>query len=189
MRSFPAAIASDGLYLTPHEINAEVAEIASVVNSLDLYNFEAGEISHAKLEAGACGDLHVDRLTSSNSQDSTNDRTVRGVPDEDDDPWVVEFASGDGYLRVTCGGWVSASTVGLAIWVGIRVDGELVASQALTSGLADAAWHIEGDIAVGAETHLIEVVWQGYQADGFLIAYTNTYTWKDRHLTIREFAR
>lgn len=188
MRSFPAALTRDGSYITPFELNTELGEISAVGNSLDVHNFGVEEIDSDKLESGACGDLLIDEITSTNIQTSTNDRTLKPVLNGNDEPWLQEFESGDGLLRVATSGWLSMTPNASLIWIGVRVDGKVVATQQLTAALSNA-WRIEGDIAVGAGVHVVDVVWQGPAASGFLLAYTNDYEWKDRILTVREVAR
>ncbi len=193
MRSFPVATSRTGAYITPHEVNAELAELAGTVNSLDLYNFAAANLTAEKLDLGATGNIHIDAFDTTNTTATTDDTIVRAIPDDGDADWAVNFDSGDCVLHISSSGWVqSVSGLGtLFIAVGVRVDGEILVMQPLQGSntfVQGNVWAFEADIAVGAGTHVVEMIYHGVLASGFL-SLSEEYDWGDRTLVIREVAR
>lgn len=194
MRSFPVATVPGTQFPTPHELNAEFAEEAGVLHALDRDNFDPLELDEEKLVEGAFGSILVmgaEDTVSHIFQIDTGGYQVHWLPDDgtsSDGRMVVPFTSGDGLLRVSLSAYVRDSAANVIYaWVGVRVDGVMVAHSPQCLYYSRFAFFCQGTIAVGPGSHLIEGVY------GFSPAYTDaagrTLEFRDRVLTVQEAVR
>jgi hypothetical protein len=164
MRVYNVATASTGMVITPEEFDLELGEIARGVHLVDRDNFAAALLTAPKVKADAWGKI----LKGTRSTTRSTDHTVAGtnqdwfhVPDDAGDPWRAEFQTGDGVLRFTYSQEFEEQSGAIAInvWVGVRVDGELVARSPLVRNVLLSGLQVDAAVPVGAGNHIIEAVY------------------------------
>lgn len=195
MKSFPLDSQGAGDVITPFAFNNEVGDLFKTIHALDWWNFIATSVTVDKLEAGACGDMRVTGgitgqvstvTASANSNDVYPILTDAGVP------WIERFTSGDGFLNLLlfCNLFNSNPSIIMPGWIGIRLDGLLVAQSGLYpafTGAIDVPLQCGCMAPVGAGVHVIEPV---FGVDTSFAAWAATdVEFDNRQLAIREFAR
>lgn len=198
MKSHVSALVVGAEVVTPEPVNAEYLDIAGNANRLDDENFGAGTLTAAKLAAGA---MH--RLRSSvteTSQDVNVEQAISSiigaVPDDGGEPWVIEVTTYGGTLCVTAraivtkeatfdlgGGPFQAPVEAGAVWLGLRMNGVMVArsNESMSSSFADTLT-CHAAVPAGPGTHVLEVVF-GLDTGG---EYVDRLTFDDRAVYILE---
>ena len=194
MKSFTRALAKSGEIITPHELNTELRDVVGTMHALDRHNVPAFAITRGKVAAGAFGRWLIDPITTARNTDHTagqNGQVYYPIPDEAGEPWIKTFLTGDGGLvvglHVSFGDVTSVTPTQLYTWVGVLVDGALVAQSPISHVLAYRDHlSIEYEVPVGAGYHRIEAVYGLHVA---ALAAARTYSWFDRILFAREVSR
>lgn len=190
MRSLLSASPPDGAYITPHEIMAELAELAATMNALDRDNLESEGLDETHAEEGAWNVVQTDPIedVQVTSHESGQEGSVYPIPDASGAPWVLEHPSTDTTLEVSLS--VTAQLeAGVQVWVGVRVNGRLFRSPWSRSVAATAyeSWLLRASSPVGAGTAIIEAVYGTRSTTDATPPWA--VTWQDRRLTIRELVR
>lgn len=168
MRSYPVdSTPLNGGYATPNELHAEAAEMLSVLHSLDRENL-AGDVELAT------GGVTLPKLANQAMQtvwysfeESTNPIVLGdsfGPNDtflffnEDGYSLALDITTDDGVLEVVfSGGFTSGS--GGAMWIGVKVDGVLVARSPTTRAFTlGASLEVDGVAPVRSGPHRVEFV-------------------------------
>jgi len=155
-------------FLTPREINDELAAMVATAHSLDGDNFDAGELTKARMEQSVCGGVYrvgvdgtTDDITILGSNANNN---VIHIPLSGGANWIDTFDTADGVIEITLSLTVGDSnpgtgTEGLAMWVGVLIDGVMAAQSPTDNGGGDLqAMTAIGTFPVGAGTHVVEAV-------------------------------
>lgn len=192
MRAYPVDTPATGEFITPNEINAELAELVAAMDALDADNFSANAITRGKLADGCFGNLLIDRIeTVRQIQHEAVDNTVvqYPMPNADGDPWIRNYSTGDCVLQCTLFAYFADQTTfeQLYLWIGLLLDGALVLQSPLEqNSLYRDCSLVEGNIPVGAGTHTLAVVYGMHSA---ALGSPRTIDWLDRMLSAREAAR
>lgn len=165
MRSYPVDAAAEGELVTPTELNAEVAEIVSAMHSIDRYNFAPNILDRQRVATGSWNTLLLDVIETNVEVEhiaKSNQQAMYPIPDGDGNPWVRSYDTPDCMLHCSLGvDWADVSdNLQLYLWIGVLVDGLLVAQ----SPLGDySCWRdhaqVWGIVPVAAGTHRIECVY------------------------------
>lgn len=191
MRSISVATVPDGDVIATDELSAEVAEMVGAANNIARESFDAGIITRAKVELGVAGDLLVWGTSTLRGVAHLAGRAPQfeyPVPDDTGAPLVKTFTSGDGVLSISAK-WhfqESTNTYAPMVWVGIRVDGALVAKSPLTDDVSvEDSGILLVTLPVPARQHTVALVY-GVHSPTMPAATLN---WLDRSVAIREAAR
>lgn len=158
-----------GTYTAVDEINAEAADLIAAVHGVDRDNLDGAIVTAPKLAVGAFGLItNGSRSTSQNltvSEQSAGNVPLP-IPDDTGVPWAAEVTTGDGYLRGAV--YVEITSYpngGISLYLGVMVDGVLVARAPGMRGVYDATGNqpavtMDCDFAipVRAGAHRIEFV-------------------------------
>ena len=168
MYAWPRHNVFEANFLTPREINDELAAMVATIHSLDGDNFEADELTKARMEQSVCGGVYrvgvdgtTDDITILGSNANNN---VIHVPLSGGANWIDTIETADGVLDITLSLTVGDSnpgtgTQGLAMWVGVLIDGVMAAQSPTDNGGGDLqSMAAIGTFPVGAGTHTVEVV-------------------------------
>lgn len=200
MRSYPVDTDYTNALLSPFAFNAELAEMFGVFHSLDTYNFADQSITVAKLAAGACGDLLIrgtDIGQAYTVQKTAGISDVYPIPNATGTPWIETMTTGDGVLKLTLASDVRNNTdTHTPVWIGIKLDGELVARSPThpddAAGAADSNDVVSlfcfATVPVGAGSHVIEPCF-GVYPDSVLWTAANNIEFDTRQLVAREVLR
>lgn len=136
MRSFRVEQAYEGDYITPHEFNAELAEISDSFHGLDRDNVDNATLGHLKVALDAWNVFeYAERTTTRQTThgESQSKATLAPVPDEaGTGTFGLDITTGDGALEI--GGSIGYGVNGglqLSVIVYIKVDGAVVAEAPL----------------------------------------------------------
>lgn len=192
MRSLPVSLTQHGELVTPHEFNAELAEIGSVLHGITQTNIPPASIANGKASLSAWGRrrmvrTEVVRTTGHNAGE--NALIAYPVPDENGDPWSERYTSADGILRIAFGAWWTSSVNSnpLLLWLGVRVDGVLEGQTPIADQTTyESHGLVVVDVPVGGKQHVIEFV---YGLHSYALGTSVVINWKDRHMVIRERVR
>lgn len=173
MKTYVTNVVSGAEVVTPTSVNDEMLDIAGTANRLDDENFGTNALAASKLALGAMHRLAYVTSETTRSLDIngfSDGTTVGAVPDDSGVPWIQEVTTYGGMLVLSVRVAVSTfyyvdippvtAVPGTGnLWVGLRVDGQLVArsveqSPSSTTDTLSARAHLP----VGAGTHLVEVV-------------------------------
>lgn len=159
MRSIPDAIAvNDQDALTPHALNAEIAELVAVVHGIDRDNIALAGIFPVRVALDAWGGIKTgirttERTITLAARDAN--QQVFDIPDNSGDPWFQAITTGDGVLEIELSLEVrvepGASNIVPDMWIGVVVDGLLAGkSPWMNAGLADGGTEVwyTGDVNV-----------------------------------------
>ncbi len=115
MRTYVAALAEDGEYITPNEINDELRELVGAAHSLDRDNFLPNDLTPAKVALGTFGKIliseseqRIDIIHGGTSGSDTSQ--IHPIPFDLDGgriiPWLETMDTGDCELEISLGvGW------------------------------------------------------------------------------------
>jgi hypothetical protein len=168
MRSSLADRAHEENYVTPHELNAELAELVGAYHGIDRDNVPPGTLTAAKVALDAWNVIEVQPRATPRQTTTSDSRTTgvsAGVPDDaGTGTWSLRITTGDGLLEVGASvAVVVASPVGavLGLSLGIRIDGDLVAWAPEEKATVEGCPLVDGCKFVSAGEHLVEVVFSG----------------------------
>lgn len=197
MRSYPTDVAYDGDYVAPHPITAEVGEVVAAANALTSDNIPVGTLGPEAAAADAWGTLLRNGFYG--PEDHDHDRTptegdVYPIRTDAAEPWVERITTGDGVLSVVLtaeyeGRTTSGGTgIVILLWVGVRVDGVLVAQSPggdlIETADSRAALAM---VPVGAGEHVVDMVYGLHP--GVLPPANLRVRFHARAITLREIAR
>jgi hypothetical protein len=132
-----------GTYAAVDEINAEASDVFAALHGVDRDNLDGELITAQKCAVGAFG------LITSGSRSVAQNITVSEqsagnvpipVPNDTGEPWAAEVTTGDGYLRGAV--YVEITSFpngGIALYLGVLLDGVLVSRAPAMRGVFDAA--------------------------------------------------
>lgn len=202
MKTYPTNIVVGAEVVTPTPINDEFLDIANTANRLDDENFGALALASSKLALGAMHRLAYAAIETQQSvylnlvHAGTN---IGAVPDGSGNPWAWTVTTYGGLLYLTLR--VAAESYYLfdvppvtpypgvgGLWVGLRVDGQLVARscEQSTSTTTDT-FSARAHVPVAAGSHSIEVVFGSDRPDlGYSTRGDEYATFLDRALCVME---
>jgi hypothetical protein len=164
VRSFITNLATEGDYITPHELNEEWAEIIGAVHGLDRDNVDDATLTAAKVELDAWNIIKTSARTTmrqTSHGESHSKGVIIAVPDEaGTGTWSLSITCGDGMLELGASVALFKSAPGASsasVSIGIRVDGTVIAWSPLDSAFRSSPI-VDACAFVGAGTHLVEVV-------------------------------
>lgn len=197
-RSWPADAAVNSEFATPNELNAELSELAEVAHDLDNDNLAFNRITAAKTQNGAFGNLFLSLPTAVLGEQTVHlagdsSGIVYAMPKPNNGtggvPWILEPTLSDCEFKMTLSAaWEDqALNQWLGLWIGIRVDGVLVAQSPLQSrGFWSSHASVRVDVPLAAGGHTIEMV---YGLHEVALAATRTISWLSRAWSGIEVAR
>lgn len=199
MRSIVVDSLVDGDIVAPFPLNNELAAVGADFHSLDRWNFDANSLAATKASAGAWGRKETwgtETAETFTVTDGTSANDILAVPGPGVglDAWVQVVETVDCALMVSfgCAAFFDSGVVEAPMWIGVRVDGELIAQTGPSRYLCFTGWaDIFGIKLVGAGTHIIEPVFGVHppsSTSGVTAAAFNV-EFRDRVLTLREVAR
>jgi hypothetical protein len=164
MRSYIVDGVVAGEVITERELMSELRDIADHANNLDDDNFQLSTLTSAKLETGALNVIlyeSTETVRTVAPAYNVDSEGVYAVPDGAGDPWVVTFLSSGGVLHIMA--QVSLYDSGDAYngyaWVGLRVNGELVARSSDQEAQSTTdTFNVRAILPFGIGTQVIEVV-------------------------------
>lgn len=197
MRSWPVDRPIAGEFVAPLELNAELAELSASAHDIDYDNIGgAAIITGDKVADGTWGKVWTNPITSDGSLRThtagDNQVQVFELPNDGDTaPMRMVVDTGDCELALSLGACWSATqgatAVPIKLWLGIRLDGVVVAQSPIGSPIATRCHQlIRQSVPVPAGRHVIDAVY-GIHDSG--LASTTVVQWRDRRLTAREVAR
>lgn len=182
-------------FLTPREINDELASMIATAHSLDGDNFGSEELSKASMEQSVCGGVYregVDGTTDSVTILPSNaSNNMLHIPLAGGADWRDTFVTADGVIEITLSLAVGDAALGsgaegLAMWIGVLIDGVMAAQSPTDNGGGDLQpMTAIGTYPVGAGTHTVEAVF-GYPLH---LGASRVVVFYDRILSIIEGAR
>jgi hypothetical protein len=164
MRSYIVDGAVAGEVITERELMSELRDIADHANNLDDDNFQLATLTAAKLETGALNVVLYESTETSRTvvpAYNVDSEGVYGVPDAAGDPWVVTFVSSGGVLHIMAQVALgdSADLYNAYAWVGLRVNGELVARSSDQEAQSTTdTFNVRAILPFGIGTQVVEVV-------------------------------
>ena len=193
--------------LTPHAINAELAEVIGAMHGLDRDNVLLAELNPVRVALDAWGGIKAGTRTTAvtTTIDARNaNQQIFAIPQNDSSPWFVDQTTGDGVLEIEMSAEYQVALGTLLIppdtWVGITVDGALVGKSPWMTGMPgviegenEEIWHQGGlnvAVPVAAGTHRIAFVFGihgGYAAAG--ATWDVDLTWNEASYWSREIRR
>lgn len=151
-----------GRYTTVNELTAEQLALAEAVQGLDQDNIAS--LTAAKVAVYAWANpLWEDRSVVQTSELFDDTATLFWIPNNAGTPWLLDFECGDGMLEGTLSiTFVTADlfvipTASL-VWVGVKLDGALVAISPSGGGLTEDSLEVEVVVPIGAGSHRLEFV-------------------------------
>lgn len=164
MRSYTQATVASGETVTERELLRELRDVAEKSNAADDDNFGLEAITATKLELGSCNRIFYEATETARTVDPTyfqNSEAIYAVPDGSGNPWVQTIDTSNAVLHVMAQVVVGdqAATYCAYAWVGIRVNGEIVAR----SGDQDPqstidTFNVRAILPFGIGSALVEVV-------------------------------
>lgn len=166
MQSWITETLLSGRYAAPDELVSEQLALADRVRRLDGDNFQS--VTAAKVAVGAWEDRFSSNQTTSQNTTLTDTNAANDVipiPDNDGTPWLIDFSTGDGQVEGTLNATFDCNTGGGAdafavIWIGVKLDGTLIAISPSAGGLSLTEDTCEVDFVwpVQAGPHRLELV-------------------------------
>jgi len=189
--------------LTPHHINAQLAEIASVFHSLDRNNIHINSLDPIKVALDAWGgilfnDRDVSQDTVLDAYDANHQ--IFRIPNDAGDPWEETLTTGDCVLEIEfsiCHEIDTTSGTFPVLWIGVLVDGALVGKSPWQGGSTITAsgndfCRRQGTIntawPVAAGEHRLAMVFGAHGANTDT-SWDCTITWKGGAIWCREARR
>lgn len=163
MRSWPADKPEEEEVATPYELDAELRELTGAAHEVDVDNYASGRLAASRAAPGSWANITLSRPA---APDNTTVQAGEGggiLPILiSGAPWVVPITTGDCRLIVTLvQSWQDGiGDDSLLLWVGVRVDGELVARSPIQQQGCPEVYtgFARGAVFVQAGTHLAEMV-------------------------------
>lgn len=189
MRSFTSALPTAGMVITPGELDAELADVGTSFHQLDRDNFAAGAVAATKVAVDAWGAvLRLERsvLQTKTHSDAGTSQDWFHLPDDLGADTIARQQTGDCVLHICFSACFQETTLALFlnVWIGVRLDGELVAKSPLNRRVTIGSCQCEAVVPVGAGVHVLEPVYGLHRQSGPL-----TIDWLEANLWSREMAR
>lgn len=194
MRSFPVDAAVNGEFTTPLELDAELREITGAGHDVDNDNLAGARVGLTKVAAGAYGTIQLATvypggdLTVHQPGDSAGQ--VYNIPGGGTgNPWILAPTFADGSVEFSLGVYFrdDALTSTLLAWVGLRLDGELIAQSPIQGPqFYGSSRFVRVQRPVAAGVHLLEPVYGLHET---ALAAIRTISWLSRDVSCREVAR
>lgn len=164
MRSYTQATVSAGEVVTERELMQELQDVAEKGNALDDDNFGLEAITATKLQVGSCNRLFYEATETVREVAPSyfqNSEAIYAVPDAAGDPWVQAISTVNAVLHVVAQVVIAddADTFMAYAWVGIRVNGEIVARSGDQEAQSTVdTFNVRAILPFGIGTAQVEVI-------------------------------